>query len=156
GVPRDWVGIWQGATSIDEQGWVAEIRVPFQTICFNPDTDCWGINFRRAIRRNDDGIAWLSRNPQLNPPIAVTAIGFEGLRQGVGLDVVPYVIVRDERVYASGGGSDSSVEPQLDLFYKITPQLNAALTLNTDFSATEVDNRQVNLSRFSLFFPERR
>src|SRR5690606_369761 len=110
------VGIWQGATSIDEQGWVAEIRIPFQTISFNPDTDRWGINFRRAIRRNDEGIAWISRNRQLNPGIAGTATGFEDLRQGVGLDVVPYVIVRDERVYAPGGASDSSVEPQLDLF----------------------------------------
>src|SRR3970282_1175556 len=73
----------------------------------------------------------------------------------MGLDIVPSISVRDRKIYASAGG-ESDVEPSLDVFYKVTPGLNAALTINTDFSATEIDNRQVNLTRFNLFFPERR
>lgn len=155
-VDRSWEGIWQANSRINDEGWATEIRIPYQTISFDPANTQWGINFRRAIRRKSEEIAWISRNRELNPSIAGTATGLTGLKQGLGLDVVPYVVARKERVYGRGGYDDQSVEPQLDLFYKITPQLNAALTLNTDFSATEVDNRQVNLTRFSLFFPERR
>src|SRR5262249_1826812 len=57
---------------------------------------------------------------------------------------------------APGDSSDTDVDPSLDVFYRITPSLNASLTINTDFSATEIDDRQVNLTRFSLFFPEKR
>ena len=64
--------------------------------------------------------------------------------------------VRRNRKFGPGGFEENHYEPQLDVFYKVTPQLNASLTLNTDFSAVEVDDRQVNLTRFNLFFPERR
>ena len=63
--------------------------------------------------------------------------------------------VRESKVYATGE-TTTDTEPSLDVFYKVTPSLNAALTINTDFSATEIDDRQVNLTRFSLFFPEKR
>ena len=68
---------------------------------------------------------------------------------------MPAVSVRDRRAIGPVRG-ETDTEPSLDVFYKITPQLNASLTINTDFSATEVDDRQVNLTRFSLFFPRRR
>lgn len=155
-VDRNWSGIWQAKSTIDEQGWVAEIRIPFQTLSFDPNNTEWGINFRRAIRRNNEEIGWVSRNRLINPSIAGTATGLTGLQQGLGLDVVPYFIARREKVFGNPSTEETSLEPQLDLFYKITPQLNAALTLNTDFSATEVDDRVVNLTRFNLFFPERR
>lgn len=156
GVDRGWEGIWQAASNIDGEGWATEIRIPFQTLSFDPNNTEWGINFRRTIRRNSEEIGWVSRNRLINPSIAGTATGLTGLQQGLGLDVVPYVIMRRERVFGPQGYEDTVVEPQLDMFYKVTPQLNAALTINTDFSATEVDTRQVNLTRFNLFFPERR
>jgi hypothetical protein len=81
--------------------------------------------------------------------------GISQIQQGRGLDVVPSVSVRERRAF-EGVEARSDLEPSVDVFYKITPQLNASLTVNTDFSATEVDNRQVNLTRFSLFFPEQR
>ncbi len=155
-VDRNWTGIWQAKSNIDAEGWTTEIRIPFQTLSFNPDNTEWGINFRRTIRRNNEEIGWISRNRLVNPGIAGTATGLRGLQQGLGLDVVPYLIARQERRFGPLGYEDQSVEPQLDVYYKITPQLNAALTLNTDFSATEVDDRVVNLTRFNLFFPERR
>jgi len=155
-IESSWDGIWQADASRDETGWYGEMRIPFQTISFNPDSDAWGINFRRAIRRDNESIAWVSRNRQVNPSIAGTITGLEGMRQGRGLDIVPSMVLRQDRVIGPGGFTEESFEPQLDMFYKITTQLNAALTINTDFSATEVDSRQVNLTRFSLFFPERR
>jgi hypothetical protein len=153
---RSWTGIWQARSSIDAEGWTTEMRIPFQTISFDPANSEWGINMRRTIRRNNEEIGWISRNRLINPGIAGTATGFAGLQQGLGLDVVPYLVLRQERRFGPLGAEDQVIEPQLDMYYKVTPQLNAALTLNTDFSATEVDDRVVNLTRFSLFFPERR
>ena len=151
----NWDGIWQGAASRDADGWTAEMAIPFKTLSFNPNNAEWGINFERTIQRNSETLAWVSRNRQLNPSIAGTVAGFADLQQGRGLDVVPSATVREDKVYSTGEGS-SDLEPSLDIFYKLTPSLNGALTLNTDFSATEVDDRQVNLTRFSLFFPEKR
>jgi hypothetical protein len=155
-IQGNWDGIWQGDARVVENGWYTEMRIPYQSISFNPDSDAWGINFRREIRRNSEGIGWVSRNRQMNPSIAGTMTGLSGLQQGLGLDVVPSMTVREDRVYGPASGSEYNFEPSLDVFYKITPQLNASLTINTDFSAAEVDTRQVNLTRFSLFFPERR
>ena len=78
--------------------------------------------------------------------------------QGVGLDIVPSLAVNQRKTFelSDPDASDSDASPSLDVFYRLTPSLNGALTINTDFSATEVDNRQVNLTRFNLFFPEKR
>ena len=82
-------------------------------------------------------------------------VGLVGLEQGVGLDVVPSLAVRRRRPF-DGTAATSDTDPSLDVFYKLSPSLTGALTINTDFSATEVDDRQVNLTRFGLFFPEKR
>ncbi len=155
-IQGNWDGIWQADALVVDNGWYSEMRIPYASISFNPDSAAWGINFRREIRRNNEGIGWVSRNRQLNPSIAGTITGLAGLDQGLGLDVVPSMTVREERVYGPVAASERNFEPSLDVFYKLTPQLNASLTVNTDFSAAEVDSRQVNLTRFSLFFPERR
>jgi hypothetical protein len=155
-IDGNWDGIWQADATRVANGWYSEMRIPFQTLPFNPASDSWGINFRRAIRRNNESIAWVSRNRQVNPAVAGTATGLTGMRQGLGLDIVPSFTMRKERVYGPVDSSEQNFEPSLDVFYKLTPQLNASLTINTDFSAAEVDSRQVNLTRFNLFFPEQR
>ena len=152
---RDWDGIWEVAATQDEQGWTAEMSIPFKTLSFDPSNEVWGVNFMRFIPRRNEFIGWVSRNRTMNPSITGTVTGFNNLEQGVGLDIVPSISLHAEKAY-SPSGSDSDREPSLDLFYKLTPGLNASLTFNTDFSATEVDDRQVDLSRFSLFFPEKR
>lgn len=154
----NWLGIWQGKSEIGDDGWTTEIRIPFQTLSFDPENSDWGINFQRIIRRNDERISWLSRDRQHNPGTSGVATGISGIQQGKGLDIVPGITLRRDKIYspAPGAGSEENFEPTLDIFYKVTPSLNAALTVNTDFSAAEVDNRQVNLTRFSLFFPEQR
>jgi hypothetical protein len=151
----DWQGIWYAAASIDEQGWVAEIAIPFKTLSFDPQNDTWGINFRRSLARRDERMGWVSRNRASDPSTSGIAIGFEGLQQGVGLDIVPSAVLRERRAF-DGAGGVSDFDPSLDVFYKLTPSLTGALTVNTDFSATDVDDRQVNLTRFDLFFPEKR
>jgi Carbohydrate family 9 binding domain-like/Domain of unknown function (DUF5916) len=151
----NWDGIFEGAGSQDSEGWTAEMAIPYKTIAFNKDNDTWGINFFRVIASTNERIGWVSRNRSQDPSIAGTVSGFSGLENGIGLDVVPSVSVRQSRTF-DPAHRRTEVRPSMDVFYKVTPSLNAALTFNTDFSATEVDDRQVNLTRFNLFFPEKR
>jgi hypothetical protein len=134
---------------------VAEIAIPYKTLSFDPANDTWGINFRRSVARRDERMGWVSRNRNTDPSTSGIAIGFEGLEQGVGLDLVPSASLSQRRSF-DPKSSTTDTDPSLDVFYKITPSLTGALTINTDFSATEVDERQVNLTRFGLFFPEKR
>jgi hypothetical protein len=151
----DWKGIWHTRTQHTARGWTAEFRIPFKTLAFDPNNDRWGLNFQRWIPTRNESIGWSSRNAQVNPSTAGTAVGLGGLSQGVGLDVVPSARMRREK-RTPQSSDDWSFKPSLDVFYRPTPTLTGALTLNTDFSATDVDDRQVNLTRFSLFFPEKR
>ena len=153
---RDWEGIWFAEASIDEHGWTAEFEIPFKTLNFNPNNPDWGFTVERSIARRQEDIAWVSFNRDVNPGTTGTITGLTGLRQGRGLDVVPTVVMSGSRNYNPASATDTSTEPALDVFYNFTPSLSGVLTLNTDFSSTEVDDRQINLSRFSLFFPEKR
>lgn len=151
----NWKGIWDVRTSRDAQGWTAEVMIPFKTLSFDPARTTWGFNVERHVMRRAEVIGWSSRNQEVIPATAGRITGLSGLDQGLGLDVVPSVSLRQHRGF-SPEESEFKAEPSLDVFYKVTPALTAALTINTDFSATEVDDREVNLSRFSLFFPEKR
>lgn len=151
----EWSVIWDTAATIDENGWNAELAIPFKSLPFDPQIEDWGFNFGRGIRRRGEEMAWVSRNRTYNPSILGVATGFHDMDQGMGLDIVPSISVNEHRDF-DPSIRDSNVDPSVDIFYRLTPSLNASLTINTDFSATEVDNRQVNLTRFSLFFPEKR
>jgi hypothetical protein len=151
----NWTVIWDSAAAIFENGWTAELEIPFKTLPFDPAVDTWGFNFGRSIRRRGEEMVWVSRNRSYNASILGQATGLNRLSQGRGLDVVPSLSVNQRKAF-SPSSTGGHVEPSLDVFYRLTPSLNASLTLNTDFSATEVDDRQVNLTRFSLFFPEKR
>ena len=140
---------------MSSEGWTTEIVIPFKTLNFDPQNSDWGFSIQRNIQRNQESIAWVSYNRQVNPGTTGTISGLTGLQQGRGLDVVPTVVASGSREFETDS-ADSSMEPSLDIFYKFTPSLTGVLTLNTDFSATEVDDRQINLTRFNLFFPEKR
>lgn len=150
-----WQGIWHGEARIDDQGWVAEIEIPFKTISFDPSNDIWGLNVGRYIGRKTEQIGWTSQNRDMNPAAFGEMTGLQGAEQGVGLDVVPSARINQSKHFGLDVSSDS-VEPAIDVFYKLTPSLTAALTVNTDFSGTSADARQINLTRFGLFFPEQR
>mgnify|MGYP001353332156 CR=1 FL=1 len=154
-VNSEWAVIWDVQTQIDEYGWTFEMEIPFKTLPFDPSIDTWGFNFARAIRRRGEEAVWVSRNRSYNPSIVGQVSGFYGMDPGIGLDVMPSISVNQQKRYDSGS-AESDTNPSLDVFYRVTPSLSASLTVNTDFSATEVDDRQVNLTRFNLFFPEKR
>jgi hypothetical protein len=151
----DWDGIWRGASQIVEDGWTMEMAIPFNTITFDPENETWGINFQRRVARKAERMSWQSRNGQTNPTVSGEVYGFENLSQGIGLDIIPSAssVYIDDHINSS---SDSEFNPSIDISYKLTPSINALLTINTDFAATEVDGRQLDLQRFSLFFPEKR
>ena len=163
----DWDSIWFAGAQRFDGGWTAEYEIPFKSLSFDPNSDTWGLNFSRSLETRNEDMAWVSRNRRWDPSSAGLMTGLVGLDQGIGLDVVPSASLVNRRVLRNDNPltpaveldadtSDDDFEPSLDLFYKLTPQMNAALTFNTDFSATEVDDRQVNLTRFGLFFPEKR
>lgn len=151
----DWNTIWDVASSVDGKSWVTEVEIPFKSLSFDPNVDTWGFNFGRGIRRRGEEVAWVSYNRTYNPSTLGKLTGITGIDQGLGLEVVPSMTGTRKERYAPDG-TTQDFEPSLDVFYRLTPSLNAALTINTDFSATEVDTRQVNLTRFNLFFPEKR
>jgi len=151
----DWDGIWEGRAEIGADGWTAEIAIPFKTLSFDPSNDTWGLNLVRAIRRKREEVAWSQNARRITMDLSGEIRGMRGLDQGRGLDVVPSMALTQREQFLSNTSS-LLPKPSLDVFYRITPSLGAALTVNTDFSATDVDDRQVNLTRFSLFFPEKR
>jgi len=151
----DWTGIWYAAAKLTDYGWFAEMAIPYKTISFDPNSDSWGISVLRSIQAKAEVLAWTSYNRNVDPSNFGTATGLTGLQQGKGLDVIPGASVTRRRDY-DPNGSESEVDPTLDVFYKFTPNLTGALTFNSDFSATDVDARQVQLTRFNLFFPEQR
>jgi hypothetical protein len=151
----NWMGIWQTASTIDNEGWKTEIRIPFKSVPFDVNSNEWGINFRRTVGRNNEDIGWTSRNQTQNPSVVGRLVRLNNLNPGMGIEVIPSAILVNDRDLILDSTS-SEITPSIDISYRITPSLNASLTLNTDFSATEVDDRQVDLSRFNLFFPEKR
>lgn len=157
---RAWDGIWNARVRRSEMGWTIEIEIPFQTLNFDPNGSAWGINFQRSIRRKNEENLWTgyARNQGLRHlPSAGLVTGLTEVSQGIGLDLKPYVVARG----SSAPGRDlpaftGEADAGLDLFYNLTPSLRANFTVNTDFAQTEVDQRRVNLTQFSLFFPEKR
>ena len=142
-----------------DEGWTAEIEIPFRTLNFDPNADAWGANFQRTVRRKNEESFWTGwgRNQGLmNLAYAGRIEGISDVSQGVGLDIKPYVIGTAARLPATTANTTWKGNGGVDLFYNLTPQLKANLTVNTDFAQTEVDDRQVNLTRFPLLFPEKR
>ena len=149
---RDWDGIWDAVAHTTADGWQAEIEIPFKTLRFKPGQTVWGFNVERQIKRKQEIDRWAApvRNVWIgNLAVAGRLEGLVGVEQGIGLDVRPYV---------SGGSEndDGSADVGIDVFKNVTPNLAASVTVNTDFAETEADVRQVNLTRFPLFFPEKR
>ena len=157
---RRWDGIWDARTTRSDIGWTIEMEVPFRTMNFNPDTDGWGANFQRTVARKNETSLWMGwpRNQGLNRMTnAGLLTGIQGVSQGVGLDIKPYVVGTSES-FPGRDDTASNTEAQvgMDLFYNLTPSLRTNLTVNTDFAQAQVDARQTNLTRFSLLFPEQR
>jgi hypothetical protein len=160
GENRQWDGIWDARHNRSDIGWTLEIKIPFRTLNFDPNTDTWGINFQRTVRRKNEESLWMgwARNQGLRRMSNTGLVtGIREVTQGRGLDIKPYGVFSSEAAPARGQRSlQGNAATGVDLFYNPTPLLRTVFTVNTDFAQTEVDQRQVNLTRYSLFFPERR
>ena len=159
-VNRSWDGIWNARVARDDQGWSAEIEIPLHSLNFDPRASDWGINFQRTIRRKNEEALWTGwpRNQGLTAMATAGRLeGLHDLSQGLGLDVLPYAVASVSTAPGRGRADASRrAAGGADLVYSLTPGLRANVSINTDFAETDVDTRQVNLTRFSLFFPERR
>jgi hypothetical protein len=155
-----WEGIVDVRTSVNDSAWVVEMAIPFATLRFNPveGDQVWGVNFSRRIRRRNEDALWAPLPLQYRVykfSLAGTMEGLSNLPSGRNLWIKPYALgdrlsgIRHDPVDREGAVG-------IDAKWGITPRMTLDLTVNTDFSQVEVDAEQVNLTRFSLFFPERR
>ncbi len=160
----DWRGVWRVESARTADGWSAEFAIPFRSLRYPTASDePWGFNIFRIIRRKNEEALWSSWGRGDEGFARVSTAGhLEGLtdlpRTGLNVEVKPFLL---------GGGTQESVDPEgvsydgqadvgLDLKYEVRPGLVLDATVNTDFAQVEVDDQQVNLTRFSLFFPEKR
>jgi hypothetical protein len=154
----DWDAIWDAATHRDAGGWSVEIRIPIQSVSFNPALRQWHFNVQRRIQRALETDRWASPARQYQVTQTSRAGLLTGLPQfslGLGLTLRPAV--------TTGGGIpepdakvDGEFQPSLDVTKRLGANVQSSLTVNTDFAETEVDTRRTNLTRFPLFFPEKR
>ncbi len=158
GLNLNWDAPWRVRSMVGEFGWSAEMEIPFTSLRFGSGAEQeWGFNFERRIRRNNE-VAYWARLSQDRDILRVSEAGSIGNLQipvQRNLQVTPYVLGLAER----GGaltGTETDFEFGVDAKYSVTPSLTLDLTINTDFAQVEADDQQVNLDRFSLFFPEKR
>jgi hypothetical protein len=155
----DWDGLWDARSAIGPEGWSTEIAIPFKSISFRPDLESWGINVERVIarRQETDRLSGARADAFFtNPAEAARLTGLGQVKQGWGLTFKPYGLVSPSKDHVAGTPSDWRWDGGFDIYKNFTPNLAGAFSLNTDFAETEVDERQVNLTRFPLYFPEKR
>jgi hypothetical protein len=155
----NWDAVWEVGAKIVAGGWSIEIRIPFKTLRFSSGTDrIWGINFARTIRRKNETDYW-SPVPRVyniyRASLDGNLAGLPDVAQGRNLRVKPYLLGRATR--ATGTKAiDKDPDIGLDSKIGVTPSLTLDLTVNPDFAQAEADQQQVNLTQFSLFYPEKR
>jgi hypothetical protein len=153
----DWDGAWSVVTRQTAEGWSAELQIPARTLHFRRGATEWGFNIARQIARKQMVLRWTGIPHDasfFDLRRAGSLTGLTGMHQGIGLAVTPFVVGEDSRERPAS--SQAEARTGLDLTYSPTPGLTGVLTYHTDFAETEVDARQVNLTRFPLFFPEKR
>ena len=162
---RDWNTIWVSRSRRDVEGWSVEIAIPFRSLRYRGSgAQAWGINIRRNVRWKNE-LSYLSPVPRqygargiLRLSQAATLVGLEAPPSGLNLDIKPYAVgtVQADRALDPTLGNDVDGNAGFDLKYVMTQRLTADFTYRTDFAQVEDDDLQVNLTRFNLFFPEKR
>lgn len=159
GTNINWDASWEVKTETGDYGWSAEFAIPLRSIRFNSGTDkIWGINFQRNISKRSETTFWA------NLPLGfdIKRLSLAGKMTGIelkspkNLKVIPYVLSQAIRDNTSQKNISATADIGGDIKYSLTPGLTLDLTYNTDFAQVEVDEQQVNLDRFNLFFPEKR
>ncbi len=160
GFNLNWDASWDVKTQVGDYGWSAEFAIPLRTIRYKSGEDVtWGANFRRNIRKTNEIAYWAPMPIQFDMKrlsLAGTLSGLS-LKKPGNLKVIPYALGNVQRVKGDDETeTDTNLDAGLDVKYSVTPSLTLDLTYNTDFAQVEVDEVQVNLDRFNLFFPEKR
>lgn len=154
---EDWDGVWEVECAITENGWSAEFRFPFSTFKFHDRPEqVWGFNILRGIRRNNEEVQWTSVGKNLGFLKIAEAgdlSGIENIKRGNPIYLMPYFSTGAQFVK---GNKKYLAEPGLDIKYGLTETLSLDVTFNTDFAQVESDRARINLTRFPLFFPEKR
>ena len=159
GFNLNWDGSWEVATSTDSRGWYAEMRIPFTTLRYGTGGDqTWGLNFERRIRRNSEEAVWAPIPRQFNLYRVSLAGTLDLVAPATRIATVsPYVLSNGFKDYTvTSPDADFGSKIGIDAKVGLNQSLTLDLTVNTDFAQAEVDDQQVNLTRFSLFFPEKR
>src|SRR5207253_1276623 len=154
----DWDGIWEAATARTPSGWTVEIRIPMQTLSFKPGLHEWHFNVQRRVQRllETDRWAFPARQYQVTQTSRAGLLtGLPAFSQGRGLSIRP-AMTAGGGVPAPSARIDGDAQPSLDVTQRLGANVLASATVNTDFAETEVDTRRTNLTRFPLFFPEKR
>jgi len=160
GFNKNWDGSWTVATSRDADGWYAEFRIPFSTLRYGSETDTWGFNVSRRIRRLNEEDFWAA----VPREFGLYRLDFAGQLTGVeppfrrSATVTPYVLGSSTRDYTDASQTSFGQQAEFggEAKVQVTQSLTLDMTVNTDFAQVEVDDQQVNLTRFSLLFPEKR
>jgi hypothetical protein len=160
-INRNWDGVWTVAARRTDDGWAAEIAIPMVTVRSPEMADqAWGINFMRSIRRKNEQVYWAPiPKPYglMQVSLAGQYRGMTGLTRGLDLRIKPFAIAGGRTDHVGPLSSDRALrDVGVDVKYGLASSLSLDLTLNTDFAQAEVDEQQVNLTRFPLFFPEKR
>lgn len=157
-VNSNWDAIWEAKTSRDDEGWYAEIRIPIRSISFKKGLTSWGFNIQRNVQRLQEVSRWSAVSRDFEVYQTSRAGLLEDLPEdfdfGLGLSVRPSLVGRARTT--SPEDTEFKFDPSLDVTQRLGPNLLGQLTVNTDFAETEVDVRQINLTRFPLYFPEKR
>lgn len=159
----DWNGVWDNSCTIDENGWIAEIKIPFKTLRFkNEEVLVWGANFSRYIarKREESFLTPISREFGWWGKYKVSSFGelngLSNISQPEKLLLKPFLLTGITRDFEEESSYDKKLDFGFDAKYLLTSNLTLDLTLNTDFAQVEADQEQINLSRFELFLPEKR
>ena len=165
----DWNSFWDAAAVVTEEGWFAEFRIPFSSLGFQIDGDqaVFGLSAYRWLNATSERHLYPDISPEFNngyrKPSQMQDVIVEGIAKKNPLYVSPYGLTgvnQFSELNDVGSGYDLNGDPTnevgLDLKYNVTPNLTMDVTVNTDFAQVEADDQQINLTRFSLFFPEKR
>lgn len=158
-VNMEWDGLWEVAARRTEDGWAAEMAIPFSTLRFAPGGGDWGLNVRRMIRRKNEEAYWSPiplEGDIYRFSLAGRLTGLDGMSPGLNLRAKPFAVASGREDLAAGEAVRTVNDAGLDVKWGVGRGLALDLTVNTDFAESEVDQQQVNLTRFSLFLPEKR
>ncbi|MDQ2922342.1 MAG: carbohydrate binding family 9 domain-containing protein, partial [Acidobacteriota bacterium] len=160
-VDLNWDGEWEVSARRTSAGWTANIKIPFKTLRIKGDRkQVWGIDFQRLIRRKNESAYWSNYHRNytfLNVSQAGKLVGIEDIETGYRVRLKPYVAPRVSNIDGNvSPGQGNAFNAGLDVKYRVTPSLTADFTIHPDFAQTDVDEQVVNLTRFPIFFPEKR